>query len=244
MGAHLINGEFQSDKYPTTPRGKVPLSVKDTTAQDLLWTYADRHEFVDQEFSDDLRQALRAAGYQPPEHDPRPLWLTEAEVRKILVDARKDTLGFDPGDGCTLVEQDQAKAIIDRLSHAQSPSAPQMTEDEMRSAVRLCADRFFGIALTMSQERDFAKAILTLIQSKAQAPRGEDHTQALKDVIVTEDDVLNEVRLARIAAIIEAVDTRCMAVDGPVAPTLEVMAQEEISAIYALARGKPESWRP
>ena len=40
MGAHLVDGEFQSDKYPTTPRGKVPLSVKDTTAQDLLWEYA------------------------------------------------------------------------------------------------------------------------------------------------------------------------------------------------------------
>jgi hypothetical protein len=33
MGAHLIDGEFQSDKYPTTPRDKVPLSVKDVTAQ-------------------------------------------------------------------------------------------------------------------------------------------------------------------------------------------------------------------
>ena len=29
MGAHLIGGEFQSDKYPTIPRGKVPLSVQD-----------------------------------------------------------------------------------------------------------------------------------------------------------------------------------------------------------------------
>lgn len=29
MGSHLIDGEFQSDKYPTCPRGKVPLSVKD-----------------------------------------------------------------------------------------------------------------------------------------------------------------------------------------------------------------------
>lgn len=27
MGEHIINGEFQSDKYPTCPRGKVPLSV-------------------------------------------------------------------------------------------------------------------------------------------------------------------------------------------------------------------------
>jgi hypothetical protein len=31
MSEHLIDGEFQSDKYPTTPRGKVPLSCKDVT---------------------------------------------------------------------------------------------------------------------------------------------------------------------------------------------------------------------
>jgi len=65
MGAHLIEGEFQSDKYPTTPRGKVPLSVKDTTAQDLLWEYAQRRRVVDAEFSDDLEAALLRAGYRP-----------------------------------------------------------------------------------------------------------------------------------------------------------------------------------
>jgi hypothetical protein len=47
MGAHLIDGEFQSDKYPTTPRGKVPLSCRDVTAQDLLWEYAQRRRAVD-----------------------------------------------------------------------------------------------------------------------------------------------------------------------------------------------------
>ena len=65
MGAHLIDGEFQSDKYPTTPRGKVPLSVKDKTAQDLLWEYAQRRREVDAEFSDDLEIALHNAGYVP-----------------------------------------------------------------------------------------------------------------------------------------------------------------------------------
>lgn len=65
MGAHLIDGEFQSDKYPTTPRGKVPLSVKDPAAQDLLWEYAQRRRSVDSEFSDDLEAALRSAGYRP-----------------------------------------------------------------------------------------------------------------------------------------------------------------------------------
>lgn len=67
MGAHLINGEFQSDKYPTCPRGKVPLSVKDKAAQDLLWTYAQRRRAVDVDFATDLELALLNAGYQPPQ---------------------------------------------------------------------------------------------------------------------------------------------------------------------------------
>lgn len=50
--------------------------------------------------------------------------------------------------------------------------------------------------------------------------------------------------LARIRAIIEAVDNRCMAADGPVSRTLEEMTQDEISRIYALSCGKPEDWRP
>lgn len=60
---HLINGEFQSDKYPTTPRGKVPLSCSDKTAQDLLWIYAQRHRVVDRQFSDDLEIALANEGF-------------------------------------------------------------------------------------------------------------------------------------------------------------------------------------
>jgi len=65
MGTHIKDGQFQSDKYPTCPPGKVPLSVKDVTAQDLLWEYAQRRRWVDAEFSEDLETALRAAGYAP-----------------------------------------------------------------------------------------------------------------------------------------------------------------------------------
>ena len=64
MGAHLIDGKFQSDKYPTTPRGKVPISTEDPTAQDLLWEYAQRRRPVDAEFSADLEEALILAGYK------------------------------------------------------------------------------------------------------------------------------------------------------------------------------------
>lgn len=50
--------------------------------------------------------------------------------------------------------------------------------------------------------------------------------------------------LRRIAEIIEHVDHRCMATDGPVTPTLKEMTQEEISRIYALATGHEETWKP
>ena len=60
---HLVAGEFQSDKYPTTPRGKVPLSTKDPMAQDLLWEYAQRRRAVDVEFAADLETALRLKGF-------------------------------------------------------------------------------------------------------------------------------------------------------------------------------------
>lgn len=44
-----------------------------------------------------------------------------------------------------------------------------------------------------------------------------------------------EGRLRRIASIIEAVDNRAMASDGPVSPTLQEMTQSEMTEIYALA---------
>ena len=43
-------------------------------------------------------------------------------------------------------------------------------------------------------------------------------------------------RLTRIAEIIKDVDTRCMAADGPVTPTLQEMTQAEISEIYELTK--------
>ena len=75
MGVHLIDGKFQSDKYSETPRGKVPLSCADKTAQDLLWEYAQRHRKVDAEFSEDLEVALRNEGF-----DPRTIKLDHAQI--------------------------------------------------------------------------------------------------------------------------------------------------------------------
>ena len=45
-------------------------------------------------------------------------------------------------------------------------------------------------------------------------------------------------RLDRIAEIIEAVDQRCLAADGPVPSTMSEMTQEEMSEIYKLSTRK------
>ena len=44
-------------------------------------------------------------------------------------------------------------------------------------------------------------------------------------------------RLRKIRLIIDRVDSRCLAADGPVTPTLQEMNQTEISEIYRLAGG-------
>ena len=50
-------------------------------------------------------------------------------------------------------------------------------------------------------------------------------------------DITPTQRLREIAEIIEQVDNRAMAADGPVTPTLQEMTQKEMSQIYALAKG-------
>ncbi len=53
------HGQFQSDKYPTTPPDLVPLKVTDPMAQDLLIEYARRRRQIDKQFSDDLIYRLK-----------------------------------------------------------------------------------------------------------------------------------------------------------------------------------------
>jgi hypothetical protein len=70
MGAHIDNeGRFQSDKHPTCPPDKVPLSLNDPLAQPLLWEYAEKFRAAnkdnDPEFADDVQARLRAVGYAP-----------------------------------------------------------------------------------------------------------------------------------------------------------------------------------
>ena len=91
VGAHRINGEFQSDKYPTCPAGKVPLSTKDPTAQPLLWQYAQLRRSVDAEFADDLETALRADGYAPLAVMKHPVIATSPSPTRLEL---QDVLGL------------------------------------------------------------------------------------------------------------------------------------------------------
>ncbi len=96
---HIVNGKFQSDKYPTTPSGKVPLSINDPTAQDLLWAYAQRRRSVDPEFSDALEVCLREAGYKPQELGSKP---TSAGL--LDDDAAHPRLNVERCTGCGMVD--------------------------------------------------------------------------------------------------------------------------------------------
>lgn len=64
--SHIVDGQFQSDKYPWCKPGFVPLKLTDPAAQPLLWQYAQSRRAIDAEFADDLETALKAAGYEPP----------------------------------------------------------------------------------------------------------------------------------------------------------------------------------
>jgi len=59
MGKHIVNGQFQSDKYPWCKPGFVPLKINDVMARDLLAHYAKRRAAVDTEFSDDLLACIK-----------------------------------------------------------------------------------------------------------------------------------------------------------------------------------------
>lgn len=87
MGSHIVNGQFQSDKYPSCPAGKVPLSVKDPSAQPLLWVYAQFHRSIDAEFSSDLEAALLAAGYVHVAQDNE---ISKAECARLISAMRED----------------------------------------------------------------------------------------------------------------------------------------------------------
>lgn len=107
------DGQFQSDKYPTCPAGKVPLSVKDPTAQDLLWEYAQRRRKVDAEFGDDLEFALRKSGYMPSDE------LTAAvSACDQVAHWRQLAQGAEANNMAACVERDAARRERDEACHA------------------------------------------------------------------------------------------------------------------------------
>jgi hypothetical protein len=91
MGSHVNKGGlFQSDKYPTCPAGKFPMSTHDPMAQDLIWAYAQRRRAVDSELTEDLEACLRMAGFKPTP------WLTGVEEVELRMRAQAARTGEGP----------------------------------------------------------------------------------------------------------------------------------------------------
>jgi hypothetical protein len=180
---HIIDGEFQSDKYPTTPRGKVPLSTKDPTAQDLLWEYAQRRRAVDAEFADDLEFVLRAKGYMPP----APTHATDQnggdpEIVKLFRE-RGSSGRFAVGQG-GYVSNDEADSIvhyIDRQTSALWDSGE--AADRLRKSL-------------LGAERDLVSHGLKTLLSRTREIWGTDPL-SLTDIIVRLS--VNVGKLARLA---------------------------------------------
>lgn len=147
MGAHLIDGEFQSDKYPTTPRGKVPLSVKDPAAQPFLWEYAQRHRSIDAEFSDDLETALRIAGYKSHESTTARVEELERSVRVLTESARAlDAILVSAGVAAGRTHHQAVGVLVDRAAKY---------AEALWSILEISRDR---AAFVMMGPRGFARA--------------------------------------------------------------------------------------
>ena len=98
----------------------------------------------------------------------------------------------------------------------------------------------YGLREQLIRATDTAGRELAELIRAADAERA-DLTATLEKVQAERDAAVSD--LARIAEILEEVDRRAM-FGATIIPTLQEMEQSEISAIYALAKGKPESWRP
>jgi len=170
MGAHLIDGEFQSDKYPTTPRGKVPLSVKDKMAQELLWLYAQRRRKVDAEFSADLEAALRLAGFDPSTYESPPHGWTCFHCGETFLTAAaaRDHFGppFGGEPGCVIQVRD--RGLLSALREAEAELARYREEngDKDRQMAAMASDH--ATALRSAAELGYARG---LRDARAEAER-------------------------------------------------------------------------
>lgn len=150
MGSHLIDGQFQSDKYPTTPRGKVPLSTKDPAAQDLLWTYAQRRRAVDAEFSDDLEQALLLNDYQDRPLAPGDVVQLKSGGPDMTIAEKVVTSACEPGrdgwrcewfDGGRHEQRVFPPAMLRRVEPSAAPVAASAEPDAWEPARAWGSDR-------------------------------------------------------------------------------------------------------
>ena len=129
MGSHLTNGKFKSDKYEGCPVGKVPLSIEDPLAQDLLWEYAERHRLehkhADAEFPDNVQQALRNVGFSLELWQDG--WAERAARAEKMVQALERVLSLKTEDLPRIVPTDTVKGEIevwsDGHAHAFAPTS-------------------------------------------------------------------------------------------------------------------------
>lgn len=91
----------------------VLLDTKDPVAQPILWEYARKKRISDPEFSTDLEQALRNAGYQTPTSDDTPhdssCCYTPSELR---AEAQAACPCDDPNCGVVLRCEDHPKSGV------------------------------------------------------------------------------------------------------------------------------------
>ena len=119
MGSHINkDGLFQSDKYPSCPAGKVPLSTKDKNAQPFLWGFAQVHRAIDAEFSDDLEAALRASGYE----GTGVLKATDTRPRRVSKHTG-DCNVWCRDDGCYEVTTLTTRELADRVARLEDEYA-------------------------------------------------------------------------------------------------------------------------
>jgi hypothetical protein len=129
---HLVEGEFQSDKYPWVPRGFVLLNTKDKLAQGGLREVAARYERCagaeQASFGRDLAKALANAGYRDTRAAPETLEQKGHRKRAALFDEIRGMLDGSLQPGETVVD-----AV--RRMHAgyrDTRGAPEKADDHKR----------------------------------------------------------------------------------------------------------------
>jgi len=70
--SHIVDGQFQSDKYDWCPPGFVPLKITDPMAFGPLIAYAKERQKVDPQFSKDLLEAVMRASFDRNKNKGKP----------------------------------------------------------------------------------------------------------------------------------------------------------------------------